>query len=82
MRVFVAGAGGAQGTHLVRYLGADGHEVIGFTLTLGKNLVDRHPIPFGSFVLTFCAVAMLVAVLNGPGNLSRTDLCTGDSISS
>ena len=51
-------------------------------LSLGQNLVDKHPIPFGSFVLTFCAVAMLVAVLNGPRNLSRTDLCTGDSISS
>jgi len=51
-------------------------------LSLGQNLVDKHPIPFGSFVLTFCAVAMLVAVLNGPRNLSRTDPCTGDSISS
>jgi len=33
MRVFVAGAGGALGTHLVRHLVADGHEVIGFTLS-------------------------------------------------
>jgi 2-alkyl-3-oxoalkanoate reductase len=31
MRVFVAGAGGALGTHLVRHLVADGNEVIGFT---------------------------------------------------
>jgi nucleoside-diphosphate-sugar epimerase len=33
MRVFVAGAGGALGTHLVRHLVADGHEVIGLTLS-------------------------------------------------
>src|SRR5215471_19652872 len=31
MRVFVAGAGGALGTHLVHHLVAGGHEVIGFT---------------------------------------------------
>lgn len=31
MKIFVAGAGGALGTHLVRRLVADGHEVIGFT---------------------------------------------------
>ena len=33
MRVFVAGAGGALGTHVVRLLVADGHEVTGFTRT-------------------------------------------------
>ena len=31
MRIFVAGAGGALGTQLVRHLVADRHEVIGFT---------------------------------------------------
>jgi nucleoside-diphosphate-sugar epimerase len=31
MRVFVAGAGGALGSQLVRHLVADRHEVIGFT---------------------------------------------------
>lgn len=31
MRVFVAGGGGALGTHVVRHLVVDGHEVIGFT---------------------------------------------------
>lgn len=41
-------------------------------LSLGQNLVDKHPIPFGSFVLTFCAAALLVVLLNGPRNLSRT----------
>lgn len=25
-------------------------------LSLGQNVVDKHPIPFGSFVLTFCTV--------------------------
>jgi nucleoside-diphosphate-sugar epimerase len=33
MRVFVAGAGGALGTHVVRRLVADHHEVTGFTRT-------------------------------------------------
>jgi len=41
-------------------------------LSLGQNLVDKHPIPFGSFVLTFCAAATLVVVLNGPRSLSRS----------
>ena len=40
-------------------------------LSLGQNLVDKHPIPFGTFVLTFCAAAAVVALVNGPGNLSR-----------
>jgi membrane protease YdiL (CAAX protease family) len=31
-------------------------------LTLGQNLVDIHPIPFGWFVLTFWAAAALVAL--------------------
>ena len=31
MRIFVAGAGGALGTQVVRHLVADRHEVIGFT---------------------------------------------------
>jgi membrane protease YdiL (CAAX protease family) len=51
-------------------------------LSLGQDLVDKHPIPFGSFVLTFCAAAILGVVLNGPRNLSRTVPFTGDSISS
>ena len=40
-------------------------------LSLGQNLVDKHPIPFGSFVLTFCAAALLVVLVNGPRNLAR-----------
>ena len=42
-------------------------------LSLGQNLVDKHPIPFGTFVLTFCAAATVVALVNGPRNLSRLD---------
>ena len=34
-------------------------------LSLGQNLVDKHPIPFGSFVLTFCAAAVVVVLVNG-----------------
>ena len=33
MKVFVAGAGGALGTHVIRLLVAEGHEVTGFTRT-------------------------------------------------
>src|SRR5438128_11015947 len=33
MRVFVAGAAGALGSHVVRHLSRDGHEVVGFTRT-------------------------------------------------
>lgn len=51
-------------------------------LSLGQNFVDKHPIPFDSFVLAFCGAATLVVLLNGPRNLSRTDPCAGDSISS
>ena len=40
-------------------------------LTLGQNLVDKHPIPFGSFVLMFWLAAALVVVLNGLRTLSR-----------
>ena len=40
-------------------------------LSLGQNLVDKHPIPFGSFVLTFCAAALLVILVYGPRNLAR-----------
>jgi len=40
-------------------------------LSLGQTLVDKHPIPFGSFVVTFWAAAALVVVWNGPRNLSR-----------
>jgi len=32
-------------------------------LSLGQNVVDKHPIPFGSFVLTFCAAAGLVVLV-------------------
>jgi membrane protease YdiL (CAAX protease family) len=42
-------------------------------LTLGQNLVDKHPMPFGSFVVTFWAAAALVVLWNGPRNLSRSD---------
>lgn len=48
-------------------------------LSLGQDLVDKHPIPFDSFVLIFCAAAILVVVLNGPRNLSRTDPCDSRS---
>lgn len=40
-------------------------------LNLGQNLVDKHPIPFGSFVVTFFAAALLVVLINGPRHLSR-----------
>jgi membrane protease YdiL (CAAX protease family) len=40
-------------------------------LSLGQNLVDIHPIPFGSFVLTFCSAALLVVLVRGPRNLAR-----------
>ena len=40
-------------------------------LSLGQNLVDKHPIPLGSFVLTFCAAATLVVLVRGPRNLAR-----------
>jgi membrane protease YdiL (CAAX protease family) len=40
-------------------------------LTLGQTLVNKHPIPFGSFVLVFWAAAALVVVLNGPRTLAR-----------
>src|SRR5215831_12310669 len=39
MRVFVAGAGGALGTQVVRQLVADRHEVIGFTRTAAHGEV-------------------------------------------
>jgi membrane protease YdiL (CAAX protease family) len=41
-------------------------------LSLGQNLVDKHPIPFGSFVLTFCAAAVIVVLVNGTRKPSRT----------
>jgi membrane protease YdiL (CAAX protease family) len=40
-------------------------------LSLGQNLVDKHPIPFGTFVLTFWAAAALVVLRYGPQTLSR-----------
>ena len=40
-------------------------------LSLGQNLVDKHPIPFGSFVVVFCLGAALVVLLYGPHRLSR-----------
>jgi membrane protease YdiL (CAAX protease family) len=45
-------------------------------LSLGQNLVDKHPIPFGSFMLTFWAAAVLVIVVNGPRFLSRKRAAT------
>lgn len=41
-------------------------------LSLGQNLINIHPIPFGAFVLTFCAAAVLVVLVNGPRTLSRS----------
>lgn len=40
-------------------------------LSLGQNLVDKHPIPFGSFVTVFCIAAALVTAFTGPRTLSR-----------
>jgi hypothetical protein len=40
-------------------------------LTLGQSLVDSHPIPFGSFVITFWVAAALVVAYNGPHKLCR-----------
>ena len=40
-------------------------------LSLGQNLVNKHPIPFGSFVLTFWVAAALVVIRYGAQNLSR-----------
>jgi membrane protease YdiL (CAAX protease family) len=40
-------------------------------LSLGQSLVDSHPIPFGSFVITFWVAAALVVVYNGPDKLHR-----------
>jgi len=40
-------------------------------LTLGQSLVNKHPIPFGSFVLTFWAAAALVTLRYGPRSLCR-----------
>ncbi|HEX6586699.1 MAG TPA: NAD(P)-dependent oxidoreductase [Solirubrobacterales bacterium] len=42
MRVFVAGATGAIGRHLVPKLAADGHEVVGMTRSPGKEDLIRH----------------------------------------
>ena len=42
-------------------------------LSLGQNVVDKHPIPFGSFVLTFCKAAVVVVWVDGPRTLSRVD---------
>jgi len=39
-------------------------------LTLGQNLVNSHPIPFGSFVLVFWATAALVVMVKGARDLS------------
>src|SRR5215472_7697728 len=43
-------------------------------LTLGQSLVDKHPIPFGTFVITFWAAAALVVLYAGPRRLSRRSL--------
>ena len=43
-------------------------------LSLGQTLVDKHPIPFGSFVVTFWVAAALVVIWNGPRNLSRREM--------
>jgi hypothetical protein len=48
-------------------------------LTLGQNLVNKHPIPFGSFILVFWAAAALVVVSNGPRTLCR--LARGNALS-
>lgn len=40
-------------------------------LSLGQNLVDNHPIPFGSFVLTFCAAAALVILVKRSRHLAH-----------
>src|SRR5215470_5601173 len=40
-------------------------------LSLGQSLIDKHPIPFGSFVLTFWTAAALVGIRYGSRTLSR-----------
>jgi membrane protease YdiL (CAAX protease family) len=40
-------------------------------LSIGQSLVDKHPIPFGSFVLTFWAAAAIVVLRYGPQTLAR-----------
>jgi membrane protease YdiL (CAAX protease family) len=39
-------------------------------LSIGQSLVDKHPIPFGSFVLTFWTAAALVMLRYGPRTLA------------
>jgi len=48
-------------------------------LTLGQNLVNSHPIPFGPFVLVFWAAAALVVMVNGPRVLSDSVPKPGDT---
>ena len=40
-------------------------------LSLGQNLVNAHPIPFGAFALTFLVAATIVIVVNGPTTLTK-----------
>jgi uncharacterized protein len=40
-------------------------------LSLGQNVVNAHPIPFGWFVATFMLAAATLVILNGPRRLSR-----------
>jgi hypothetical protein len=41
--------------------------------------VDKCPIPFGSFVLTFCAAEVMVVLVNGPQSLARCNRRVVDS---
>ncbi len=41
-------------------------------LSLGQNLVNSHPIPFGSFVIVFCLAAITLVLVYGPKRLSRS----------
>lgn len=42
-------------------------------LSIGQTVVDKHPIPFGSFVLTFWAAAVVIVFRYGPRNLCRKE---------
>jgi multisubunit Na+/H+ antiporter MnhB subunit len=41
-------------------------------LSLGQNLVNAHPIPFGWFVTTFLVVAGIIVIVSGPRTLARS----------
>jgi membrane protease YdiL (CAAX protease family) len=48
-------------------------------LSLGQNLVNAHPIPFGWFVSTFLVAAGIVVLVNGPRALSLLPMSSSES---